>query len=117
MGRPTAYGETAIHPLEITGKITGGQLHLEWTYSENVHRDTTIERLAKSFVEALRSLIAHCQTPEAGGYTPSDFPAAGLSRNTLRLPGTPRRRTTNSSIATPPTAETSWTAVRRPAGS
>jgi non-ribosomal peptide synthase protein (TIGR01720 family) len=78
----SARGER-IYPLEITGRIMGGQLHVDWSYSENVHRHTTIEALAKSFLEALRALIVHCQSPEAGGYTPSDFPAAGLSQGDL----------------------------------
>jgi hypothetical protein len=31
----------------------------------------------------LRSLITHCQSPDAGGYTPSDFPLAQLSQYEL----------------------------------
>jgi len=42
-----------------------------WMYSEAVHRRSTIEDLAQRFVEALRSIIG--QSPEAGGFTPSDF--------------------------------------------
>ena len=34
-------------------------------------------------IEALTELIAHCQSPEAGGYTPSDFPLAGLLQHQL----------------------------------
>ena len=34
-------------------------------------------------MEALRALIAHCKSPEAGGYTPSDFPEATVSRQSL----------------------------------
>ena len=48
-------------------------MQLEWSYSENLHRRSTIERLARDLIQALRALIAHCQSPEAGGYTPSDF--------------------------------------------
>jgi len=51
-------------------------------YSEQMHRRTSIEGLAQGFIKALRSLISHCQSPEAGGYTPSDFPAANLSQKT-----------------------------------
>ena len=35
----------------------------------------TIEHLASQFMSALRTLIAHCQSPETGGYTPSYFSA------------------------------------------
>jgi amino acid adenylation domain-containing protein/non-ribosomal peptide synthase protein (TIGR01720 family) len=69
--------------LEVNGSVVGGQLRLFWTYSENVHRRSTIESLAQECVEALRLLIAHCQSPEAGGYTPSDFPLARLDEQKL----------------------------------
>jgi non-ribosomal peptide synthase protein (TIGR01720 family) len=42
-----------------------------------------VERLAAGFLEALRALIAHCQSPTAGGYTPSDFPDVELSQEQL----------------------------------
>jgi amino acid adenylation domain-containing protein/non-ribosomal peptide synthase protein (TIGR01720 family) len=69
--------------LEITGFINDGQLQLEWTYSENCHQRATIERLAQEFLAALTAIIAHCQSPEARGYTPSDFPLANLEQAML----------------------------------
>lgn len=71
------------HLLEINGLVSGGQLRLDWTYSKNLYRKATVESLAQSFVEALRLLIAHCQSPTAGGYTPSDFPDVDLSQGQL----------------------------------
>ncbi|MEP0883299.1 amino acid adenylation domain-containing protein [Trichocoleus sp. ST-U3] len=65
--------------LEINGLVAVGQLRLEWSFSESVHRRETVQRLAEGYIEALRSLITHCQSPEAGGYTPSDFIAAKAS--------------------------------------
>ncbi|MCP4663921.1 MAG: non-ribosomal peptide synthetase, partial [bacterium] len=64
--------------LEINGGVADGCLRLTWTYSENLHHRTTIEDWAERFLAALRTLIRHCLSPEAGGYTPSDFPLAGL---------------------------------------
>ncbi|MBW4569115.1 MAG: amino acid adenylation domain-containing protein [Tolypothrix carrinoi HA7290-LM1] len=61
------------HLLEINGGIYQGHLEMSWTYSNKLHRHTTIEVLAQKFIETLRSLIAHCQSPDAGGFTPSDF--------------------------------------------
>jgi non-ribosomal peptide synthase protein (TIGR01720 family) len=61
----------------------GGRLRVDWSYSEQVHRRATIDGLAQSFLEALRSLIDHCQSPGAGGHTPSDFPEAHLSQKEL----------------------------------
>ncbi|MEH2313988.1 MAG: amino acid adenylation domain-containing protein [Nostoc sp.] len=61
------------HLLEINGGISQGRLQMSWTYSQKLHRQTTVEVLAQGFIEALRSLITHCQSPDAGGFTPSDF--------------------------------------------
>ena len=69
--------------LEINCSIFGDRLHAEWTYNHNRHRRQTVERLADGFLAALKELIQHCTSPEAGGYTPSDFPLAGLDQPTL----------------------------------
>jgi len=71
------------HLLEFSGSISEGRLKLTVAYSRNVHRSTTVERLAEDFVAALRALINHCRTTEVGGYTPSDFTDAGLSQEEL----------------------------------
>ncbi|MEH2178703.1 amino acid adenylation domain-containing protein [Nostoc sp.] len=61
------------HLLEINSSISQGYLQINWTYSNKLHRQTTVETLAQQFIEAVRSLIAHCQSADAGGFTPSDF--------------------------------------------
>ena len=71
------------HLLSINSLVVDGRLQLDWGYSEAVHRRSTIERLAQNFIEALRSLIHHCTSPSAGGYTPSDFVEAGLDQDGL----------------------------------
>ncbi|HEX6290386.1 MAG TPA: amino acid adenylation domain-containing protein [Herpetosiphonaceae bacterium] len=75
--------ERRAHQLEVTGFVAGGQLHLEWAYSANRHERSTIERLVAAYERALRSLIAHCLSPDAGGYTPSDFPLARVDQAAL----------------------------------
>ena len=69
--------------LDVGGIVAGGQLHINWTYSKTIHRQTTIEILAENYIQALRSLITHCQSPDAGGYTPSDFSEANLDQQEL----------------------------------
>ncbi len=69
--------------IEIIGQVRHGQLVMTWLYSRHVHRAETIERLAREFMAALNALIAHCQSVEAPGYTPSDFPLANLDQPTL----------------------------------
>ena len=71
------------HVLDVAASVVNGQLHLFWTFSENLHERATIERLADEYLEALRAVLAHCTAPDSGGYTPSDFPEAGLSQQEL----------------------------------
>jgi amino acid adenylation domain-containing protein/non-ribosomal peptide synthase protein (TIGR01720 family) len=59
--------------LDINGLVVESQLQLHWTYSENFHSSTTIESLAQDFAQALRTLIAHCLSADAGDSTPDVF--------------------------------------------
>jgi amino acid adenylation domain-containing protein/non-ribosomal peptide synthase protein (TIGR01720 family) len=69
--------------LELNALVINGKLQLNWTYNQNFHQQSTIERLAQWFMAALQTLINHCQSPDTGGYTPSDFPEAELSQKEL----------------------------------
>lgn len=71
------------HLLAINGFIATGQLVLHWTYSQHLHHRTTCEHLAQQVLAQVRLLVAHSQTPEAGGYTPSDFPLAAMDERKL----------------------------------
>ncbi|MBH8554253.1 SDR family NAD(P)-dependent oxidoreductase [Nostocaceae cyanobacterium CENA357] len=71
------------HLFQITAFVSGGQMQVKWTYSENLHQRTTIEVLAQNFVKAIQQFITHCQSPKAVSYTPSDFSAAKLSQTDL----------------------------------
>ena len=67
----------------MNGGVHADGLRLAFSYSRNVHDLRTVERLARGFEEALRALIDHCRSPEAGVPTPSDFPLARLDQKTL----------------------------------
>ncbi|MEH2178693.1 amino acid adenylation domain-containing protein [Nostoc sp.] len=54
--------------LDVNGIVAGGQLQINWTYSSAIHHRTTIERLAENFIEALREIIAHCQSLRTARY-------------------------------------------------
>jgi non-ribosomal peptide synthase protein (TIGR01720 family) len=71
------------HPLEIVAQVAGGELQMAWIYAPELYRGENIERVAEECRAALEGIIAHCQSPEAGGYTPSDFPLAQLSQQDL----------------------------------
>ncbi|HEY0607135.1 MAG TPA: condensation domain-containing protein, partial [Herpetosiphonaceae bacterium] len=69
--------------LEISAIVGGGQLRLQWRYGEQIHRRAAIEGFAEHCMAALRAIINHCLAPEAGGFTPSDFPAARVNQKEL----------------------------------
>src|SRR5207244_2594554 len=50
-------GAPRIRLLNVTASITRGQLNLTWKYSELIHRRSTIEKLAQSFIKSVQSLI------------------------------------------------------------
>jgi amino acid adenylation domain-containing protein/non-ribosomal peptide synthase protein (TIGR01720 family)/FkbM family methyltransferase len=77
--------QSRAHLLDINGAISGGRLRLNLIYSQNVHRRATVEGLSRSLMEALRAIIAHCQSLETGDLSPSDFPLAKLSQQQLDL--------------------------------
>jgi len=70
------------HLIEINSLIVSGKLEIEWQYSENYNKKTTIENLAHTYQKSLEALINHCLSVE-GGYTPSDFPDADLNQTEL----------------------------------
>ncbi len=70
--------------LNIIGAVASGELRLEWTYSENIHRRETVERLARSYIEELQTLIAQARSRvDAASFSPADFPRAKLSQEEL----------------------------------
>jgi amino acid adenylation domain-containing protein/non-ribosomal peptide synthase protein (TIGR01720 family) len=69
--------------LDVVGIVDDGRLELAWTYSPEVHHESTVRRLAEELTEALREIVAHCAAPGAGGRTPADFPLARLSQGEL----------------------------------
>ncbi|MES1244271.1 MAG: amino acid adenylation domain-containing protein [Acidobacteriota bacterium] len=69
------------HRLDVNAVVVGGRLRVDWLYSTGLHRRETVEAWAERFLVRLRELIDHARTRAAkriGGYTPSDFPLAGL---------------------------------------
>ncbi|HEX7184126.1 MAG TPA: amino acid adenylation domain-containing protein [Thermoanaerobaculia bacterium] len=93
---PESKGDTvpanmpATHLLRVDAAVLEGRLHVGWLYSELLST-ATVQMLADNFVAILRRIIAHCREPEAGGYTPADFPLARLDSVRLeRLLGSDR---------------------------
>ncbi len=72
-----------IHLLEISGNVTDNQLNLNFSFSQEQFNTTTIEQLASFYLEELQAIVQHCLSPEAGGYTASDFEEAGIDDEDL----------------------------------
>ena len=73
------------HPLRVNASVTGGQLQVLWTYSEDRYGQTTIEKLASEFQKALLTLITDCRSSKTVSFAPSDFPDSELSQDQLDL--------------------------------
>ena len=71
------------HALEINSLVMNDRMEFEFTYSPGLHSEKKIQQLADEFLNALREVIAHCQLPDVGGRTPSDFPLARLDQTAL----------------------------------
>jgi amino acid adenylation domain-containing protein/non-ribosomal peptide synthase protein (TIGR01720 family) len=71
------------HRLDLSCLVVGGELQISWTYSNQIHQRETISDLAQSYLQNLTVLIEHCQSDDACGYTPSDFPEAQLEQSEL----------------------------------
>jgi amino acid adenylation domain-containing protein/non-ribosomal peptide synthase protein (TIGR01720 family) len=70
------------HLLDVTAQIAAGTLEVTFHYSRNRHRGDTIEQFAHSFMDSLRTLIAHCRAPESGNYMP---PRTTLERQIVAI--------------------------------
>jgi amino acid adenylation domain-containing protein/non-ribosomal peptide synthase protein (TIGR01720 family) len=82
-GRSTAQENRSHHALDVVARVVDGQLQIHYSYDAAVFLEATIRRFADRHVDALRQIIEHCRSEEAGGHTPSDFPLAGLSQQQL----------------------------------
>ncbi|HEU5476173.1 MAG TPA: non-ribosomal peptide synthase/polyketide synthase [Actinophytocola sp.] len=83
IGQDADDGRLRTYLVDVIGAVADGELELGWTYSTAVHDENTVLRLAEQVMAALREIVAHCGSPEAGGRTPSDFPLAGLNQFTV----------------------------------
>ncbi len=69
--------------LDISASIMGNKLHLFFGFSLNQFKKQSIQAFADTYRQELNLLIKHCQNPEAGGHTASDFDLAKLDRKKL----------------------------------
>ncbi|MEO6230169.1 MAG: non-ribosomal peptide synthase/polyketide synthase [Ferruginibacter sp.] len=61
--------------LSISAVVQGGELFVNWVYSEVHYEIATIQALSAAFINKLQQLIEHCMLQQKSGavHTPSDF--------------------------------------------
>ncbi|MFN6558746.1 MAG: amino acid adenylation domain-containing protein [Nostoc sp. ChiSLP01] len=79
-GASQSLKQTRDHLFDINALVVEGELLIDWTYDSHVHTRATVEKLAQSYIQGIRSIIEHCQLAETKGYTPSDFPDVQLNQ-------------------------------------
>ena len=88
VGREQNEDSSRSYEFDFAGAVQDGQLTMILSYSATRWRRESAAGLLAAFLASLRQLIAHCQSVEAGGCTPSDFPLSHLGQNILdELPG------------------------------
>lgn len=83
MGLERSPDSLREHLLEVSASVRNGELNVVFTFSKNYHNEETINRLAQDYLSEIRNLMAFCASPNAGGYTPSDFEEAGLEEDEI----------------------------------
>ncbi|HTN91088.1 MAG TPA: condensation domain-containing protein, partial [Sorangium sp.] len=71
------------YEIEIDAAVYDGRLEATFRYSAARYRQETVAAVSALWRDALRELIAHCLSPDAGGYTPSDFTDVALASDEL----------------------------------
>jgi amino acid adenylation domain-containing protein/non-ribosomal peptide synthase protein (TIGR01720 family)/FkbM family methyltransferase len=84
--RGTARDRGGLRPhlLAINSSVNERRLHMAWSYSANVYRRDTIERIAGFVLDALGEIALCCTKKQDVTYTPSDFPLSGLDQAALQ---------------------------------
>jgi amino acid adenylation domain-containing protein/non-ribosomal peptide synthase protein (TIGR01720 family) len=83
IGPNIAPERTRLHVLELNGSVLGGRLQLAFSYSAQLHQESTVWMLASRFLANLRQLISERDSEEARRLSPGDFPLASLSQPAL----------------------------------
>ena len=69
--------------IDIVSSVEGGRLRMRWIYSDAVHDEETIRRVAEDVLEVLRGLAGEVGRGDVQGYSPSDLPLTGLDQGRI----------------------------------
>lgn len=82
-GKTIAGGNRRQHILDVQAIVVEGKLRVSWSYSNALHRAETMEKIAASFMEALRELLTADHQHGAAEFSPADFPLTRLTHDDL----------------------------------
>ncbi len=77
--------ELRRYTIEIFAYIKSGKIHVEWVYSDNLHKPETIGNVAAEFERHLTAFIDCCMNTPSDeiAFSTQDFPDTGLSQDEL----------------------------------
>jgi amino acid adenylation domain-containing protein/non-ribosomal peptide synthase protein (TIGR01720 family) len=80
-------GQTASgmrsHLLEFDSSVRGGKLYVYCVYSQNLHREATVRRLADGFIRALEEIIAEYRPTQKHAAAPPDVLLGDVTEDEL----------------------------------
>lgn len=76
-------GSNRSHKLEVVSGVSGGRLHVSWTFSGNLHRTQTVEALSDGFLTSLKAIIEYSKFTSKPAFTPSAFADFGWIQEDL----------------------------------
>jgi non-ribosomal peptide synthase protein (TIGR01720 family) len=75
--------ERRKYMLDVKCAVRGGKLEMVIGYGARMYEKGAVRELLEKYLERVRRVLRHCLSAEAGGYTPSDFPLAGVPQREL----------------------------------
>lgn len=82
-GQEQSLENHGLHALSVDCWIYQGCLRFHLAYPSSQFETSQMDELGISIQGSFETLVAHTLREDAGGYTPSDFPLAGLDQNAL----------------------------------
>ncbi len=73
------------HLIDITVWIKNDQLHIEWQYSSNYHKASTIQKLSNDYLKYINIIVTELIHSVAETFLADDFPLVSLGQDQLNI--------------------------------
>ncbi|MBX9586952.1 MAG: amino acid adenylation domain-containing protein [Gammaproteobacteria bacterium] len=89
VGRPIRLTDSATSLrqflIELTAWIKNDKLHLEWKYSANYYKASTIQAVSNHYIKNINSIVSQCINSLSQTLVSHDFPLASLTQEQLSI--------------------------------